>query len=201
MADALTASTRLELFEQKYTRQHAEVVAGRASLRLMDEKAVALKEAIAAEDRRIKSDREASQFGRLAYADADYHADRAALLGQRDALADVELEAGKLRKALRDLTYEMKQTGAALVAEQRRVAAPLMQARVAGLIADCCADLPRLSAVLAIAGAEQPERFQHPDAALNALKRDIDRRSFGELVMQEYIKALAQLGLDPAIEH
>jgi len=201
LADALTASTRLELFEQKYTRQHSEVVAGRASLRMMDEKAVALKEAIAAEDRRIKSDREASQFGRLVYDDADYHADRAALLGQRDALADVELEAGKLRKALRDLTYEMKQTGAALVAEQRRVAAPLMQARVAGLIADCCADLPRLSAVLAIAGAEQPERFMHPDAVLNTLKRHIDRHAFGAMVKQEYSKALAQLGLDPAIEH
>jgi hypothetical protein len=166
----------------------------------MDEQAATLKEAIAAEDRRIRAAREASQFGRLAYDDSEYNADRAALQGQRDALADIELEAGKLRKALRDLTGEMKQTGAALVSEQRRVAAPLMQARVAGLIADCCADLPKLAATLAIGASEQHERFAHPDAVLNTLKRNIDRQAFGEMVKEEYAKALAQLGLDLTIE-
>ena len=194
-------SDRLDALLEKYQRQRAEVEAGRRSLVELEREAQALGEKVGAEAIRIRKRREDSQFGRVAYDNAEITKDQAALHNERMRLETIELDAGRLRRQVREQSTLLRQTGGLVVQEQRRTAAPLLHARRDGLLAEISELLPKLAAVSAICAVEPAELFAGPTRTLNMLERSItDRAAFRDDVFHYYGEAMRAVGLDASIE-
>ena len=194
--------SRLDDLQDKYDSQKHEVETGRRSLAALEEEATALGEAVTVEQNRIRKLREQSQFGKIDYPAADLARDNAALQAERMRLDGVQLEAGRLRRQVRERSAALRQTGQALVQEQRRIAAPLLHARVDGLLEEIGELLPRLAAALAITGQEPPELFCGPQRSLHAIDKFCsDRAAFREAVHEHYRSSMAAVGVDSDVEH
>jgi len=194
--------SRLDDLQTKYDSQKVEVDAGRKSLAALESEAATLADAVTNEANRIRKQRESAQFGRCDYTKADQAKDSAALQSERGRLEALQLDAGKLRRMLREKSTALRQTGGALIQEQRRVASPLLLARRDGLLEDINALLPELGAVLAIVAQEPPELFSAPSRALNTVERQYsDRADYRERVFEYYAAAMAAVGLDSTVEH
>ena len=194
--------SRLDALTIKYSAQLSELDTGRRSLAAMEEEESALADLVTNEANRIRRMKEQSQFGRVDYP-ADVHAtDSAALGAERRRLESLQHDAGRLRRLVREQSMLLRQTGSALIQEQRRTAAPLLHARRDGLVEEITELLPQLAATLAIVAQEPCELFAGPTRTLNALERAIsDRAAFREEVHRYYAAAMQAVGIDVNVEH
>jgi hypothetical protein len=194
--------SRLDAMTAKYQQQLSELDAGRRSLAALEAEEAALSEMVTKEASRIRKMKEQGQFGRVDYP-ADVQAtDAAALQAERQRLEALQLDAGRLRRLVREQSMTVRQTGSALIREQRRTAGPLLHARRDGLIEEISELLPQLAAVLAITAQEPAELFSGPSRTLTALERSIrDRAAFREEVHRYYAAAMRAVGVDVDVEH